>query len=297
MTSASESANIPPEPPIGTGQTTDTAAALQAGYLLAKATQQVNSMANAVDPSGLPFVFVHGRPVSMEEFLLTPVRQKLKVTLADAPSFCDFLKRFSTPQTIVFCLAHPLGGSFTAHLDYPGAKVGEENSWNERQVHFSPEFTEEFTAWRAADGGWMTQEQFCEFVEVRRRDFQKPGPADMLEIARGIEAKQHGEFKSGMRLSNGDRELTWVSATTATAGRGNEKFEIPEEITIAVEVFEGGGGARTTIGAYLRYRIINGAIGFKVELQNVEEIVREALGQTRAHIATETGLPIFNAGK
>lgn len=263
---------------------TDAGASIDAGQQLATARQEVQTLAEG----GIPFTIgLDGHPVSLEHLLPFPISHCGTVALDDVDSFIEYLNKYKQAGTLVFVKTSLTGGAFTAKLDYP--EPGKA-TWGKHIATLALVPTPDWNAWTAVNAKWQTQEQFCEFVEKQRHVFSDPRAADMLEISRSIEAKKEGQFKSGLRLPNGDRTLLWESNTTATAGNG--KLEIPEEITIELSPFE--GGSSVLIRAFLRYRIEGGAVRFQVEMQRAEEIVRAAVKDARNTIADKTTLPVLN---
>jgi uncharacterized protein YfdQ (DUF2303 family) len=265
---------------------TDTSAALEAGQALADAEQTYQIVSAGTD-GATPFILHNGSPVSLENMLPKPLRQRASIKFDDSQSFIEYVNLFKLAGTLIFAQCDLRGGAFTAKIDYP--KPGD-TSWNEHTARLVLVTTPDWQTWTAVSGKWMDQETFCLFVEKNRAVFATPTAADMLEISRNIEAKKEGEFKSGMRLSNGDRELRWESTTKATAGV--DKLPIPEEINVSLIPFE--GGSPMIVRTFLRFRIESGHIKFMVELDHPEEIIRFAVQAERTNIGDATLLPVLN---
>lgn len=84
----------------------------------------------------------------------------------------------------------------------------------------------------------MQQAEFAEFIERNLPDIVEPVGADMLEISRSLQAKKKVSFASGIRLANGQTELTYEEDIQGTAAKG--KLQIPEIFKIGIKVIEGG---------------------------------------------------------
>lgn len=113
----------------------------------------------------------------------------------------------------------------------------------------------------------------------------------MLEISRSLEAKKKVNFASGLRLSNGQNELTYDEQISGTAAKG--KLNVPELFTIGIPVLE--GGIKYAVEARLRYRIADGGrLTMWFELVRPHKIVEDAVLAVWKEIEDKTGLMIFN---
>ncbi len=120
----------------------------------------------------------------------------------------------------------------------------------------------------------MTQFEFATFIEDNVKDVREPAGADMLEIARTLEATKKVDFVSGIRLSDGQREFTYNEQIEGTSRKGQVK--VPEHFILGSPVFVAGTLYRVT--ARLRYRIEAGKLRLWCDLLNPHEIERDAFG-------------------
>lgn len=246
------------------------------------------NMADVRTLEGYPFAVVpEGAEVEgLENFLPAPMRKRGTVTVNDVGSFVAYVNAEKTSGTRLY-------GSYTA----PGfAAVFNDHAesgpgWKDYRVNYACPLSIEWKTWKAMDGKQMLQEQFAQFIENNLPDIANPPAADMLEISRSLEAKKKVNFASGIRLSNGQNELTYEEQISGTAAKG--KLIVPEEFTIGIPVLE--GGIKYAVLARLRYRIGDGGkMAMWYELVRPHKIIEDAVFAVWNDIADKTALPVFN---
>lgn len=223
----------------------------------------------------------------LEKFLPLPLRKRGTTVLNDMASFIGFVKAERTPATSLY--GNLINPSFTAVFN--DNADGSDAGWRDHAAKYACPLSIEWKTWLEASGKQMSQEQFAQFIETNLLDVASPPAADMLEISRSLEAKKKVSFASGIRLSNGQNELTYAEEITGTAHKG--KLTVPETFTIGIPVLEGGQGY--VVEARLRYRIADqGKLSMWFELVRPHKIVEDAMKSVRDEIAKGTGLVVFN---
>jgi uncharacterized protein YfdQ (DUF2303 family) len=152
--------------------------------------------------------------------------------------------------------------------------------------------SEEWKTWTGHNGQprKMTQMEFAEFIEDNTPDIVNPRAADMLEMARTLQAKADVDFSSAIRTNNGQVQLKYTENVKGTYGAGN--VEIPEEFTISIPVYV--GSPRVTIRARLRYRLNSGKIAIWYDLLRADAVERDAFMATLEEIRTGIGVTVIN---
>lgn len=260
-----------------TGTPRDVEAALHAGMQLAEQR----------DVHGTPYVILPpGATVhDLARLLPNPTRKVGRAVLNDAPSFIEFVNAEKTKATRVYGQMQP--PTFVAVLNDNADGPG----WRDYQAHYVCPLALKWQTWKGASGRQMNQEQFAQFIEDNLPDVAIPAAAEMLEISRSLEAKKKVNFASGIRLSNGQNELTYEEEITGTAQKG--KLKVPEEFTIGIPVLE--GGTKYAVKARLRYRIAEGGkLTMWYELIRPHEILEDAVREVWTKIEQEAGLRVFN---
>lgn len=241
--------------------------------------------------SDTPFVLVpQGYTVeSLERFQPYPPRKRGKTILRDADSFVGMVKCHFNTQTSIYGQYSP--PSFTAVFNDHAEGDDGAPGWKDHSAVFDCPLSVEWKTWIGASGAKKTQEEFASFIEDNLPDIAQPPAADMLEISRTLEAKKKVNFASGIRLANGQNQLTYEEEISGTASRG--QIQVPEEFTIGIPVLE--GGPKYAVTARLRYRIADGGkMIMWYELVRPHKILEDAVKEVWAKIENDTGLKIFN---
>lgn len=256
----------------------DTKTALEAGLQLA----------DAKDVAGHPYIVVPaGAELKDAEFLMdAPLRKKGVVVLNDVASFIAYVLAEKTASTRLYG-SYKEPGFVAVFNDY----AAEGPAWKDYRASYACPLSTEWKEWVGASGRKMSQADFAAFIENNLPDIAVPPAADMLEISRSLEAKKKVNFASGIRLSNGQNELTYEEQISGTASKG--KLSVPEEFVIGVPVLE--GGIKYAVTARLRYRIADGgALAMWFELVRPHKILEDAVQAVWQEIAQKTELTVFN---
>lgn len=235
-----------------------------------------------------PFVVVPAdhRVVELDAYLPTPTRKSGNTDLRDVQSFVTLVNLEKTNSTRIYGRYEP--PAFVAVFNDHGQSAP---GWQDHKASFACPQSVEWKTWKASDGKRMSQEEFAQFIENNLPDIAQPPAADMLEISRTLEAKKKVNFASGIRLSNGQNQLTYEEEISGTAAKG--QIQVPEEFTIGIPVLE--GGVKYAVTARLRYRILDGGkMQMWYELVRPHKIVEDAVKEVWHHIAQETGVVMLN---
>lgn len=254
---------------------------------LARATAEPQ-IAHCGSGQQIPYVVIpqDHQVVGLERLLGTPTRKRARVTLTDAQSFIDYVNLHGQHGTCLY--ANPDDGLFIVVIDdHQGHNDGA--AWREHAARYTCAASTEWKTWDMANKIKMTQADFAQFIEDNLPDILAPAAADILEIARGLQAKKNVNFASALRLDNGDVQFTYEDKTEATAGKG--QLKVPEKFVIAIPVFQ--GGPAYSIEARLRYRIADGQLAMWYDLLRPHKSREHALDEIREFISNETQLPIL----
>jgi uncharacterized protein YfdQ (DUF2303 family) len=237
---------------------------------------------------GTPYVALpEGYSVhDLERLLPEPARHRGNVALGDCESFVAYVKRNATAETAIYGSLNPPGFQAVFNDHAPGLP-----GWRDHTAAYSCPLSVEWKTWAAVDGSARNQADFATFIEDNAPDLVSPPAADMLEIARTLEAKKKVNFASAVRLDNGQVDFTFEEQIEGTAAKG--KLQIPQTFTIGIPVLE--GGPRYAVTARLRYRIGDkGALTLWYDLERPHKTMEAAAKEVWAAIKDGTGLPMFN---
>lgn len=250
--------------------------ALDTGAALTK-PQDVGDTKIVVLPEGYA---VH----DLEKMLPTPARKRGAFVFHDSASFVAYFKKHQAASALYGSIDPP---AFVAVFD---DHRNDEPGWRDHTASYDCPLSREWKTWRAANKKPLRQSEFAQFVEDNLPDIVEPSGADMLEISRTLEAKKKINFASGIRLANGQQELTYEEQIEGTASKG--KLQIPETFVLGIPVLE--GGPRYKVTARLRYRIDSGALVMWFDLLREHKVLEDAVLAVWKEITDATQTTILN---
>ena len=268
----------------------DVSAAIAAGTALA-AKQEVD---------GNPFLTVPSdyKVEDLERFRDWPNRRRGLVQFADAGSFIRYVKEEIDALTrggddegiLNKCRIYGRrteAPAFKAVLNDHGHTAG----WGDHIASYQCPVTVEWAKWTKNNGVVMTQTAFATFIEDNAPDCVLPPSAEMIEIARSIEAKKSANFTKSIRLADGSNEFSYEETIDATAGKG--KFSVPDVFTLGIKPLDGLDAFE--LQARLRYRIASGGVlSMWYDLVRPHKVMEAAVNDVWKQIEEGTGLTIFH---
>lgn len=218
-----------------------------------------------------------GHIEDLQKYFGSPRRKSGTVVVFDAGSFNEIVDANAdtgTPRVYVNRdVASPsIIGILNDHGENPG--------WRDLRVQLEFRQTPQWQKWRAMDGKMVGQADFAEFIEENLADLAQPTGAEMLEIVTYLQATRSTEFKSGIRLSNGNLQFVNVENTTAKVGAG--QIEVPEKFELAITPFQ--GLPLFAVPARFRYRLNGGVLTMGLKLERIENLMNQVLGEAMSQI-------------
>lgn len=261
-----------------TNKHSDVDAALAAGH--AMADLNVDTDEAVIVPEGY-------RLLDLEEYKARPRKIAKTVRLKDAIDFIRYINRFKNDDSTIY--ADLDRRRFTAVIDHHGADMP---NWGQHRATYDCPISGQWKTWVDSDGKAMSQTNFAAFIENNLPDIIEPSSSDILTISRTLEAKKKVDFQSGVRLDNGEVQLTYNEEIKGTAGKGS--LDIPETFKLGIPVFE--GGERYELEARLRYRLSEGSLVMWFDLLRPARLLEDAFSQTLEKVEAELeGLMVLHA--
>lgn len=271
--------------------TTETQAILDIGA--AMAGQRIASDADG--EGGAPYVLMPPgyAPHSIEHLLPYPARAKGSTKLGDADSFIRFVNENALDRTRLYGRTDP--PTFKAVFNDTNSNTGP--GWADHTATYDCPLSREWKLWNAANKKPVGQIEFAQFIEDNALDIltpaDKPGAptaAEMLEVAMTFEAKKKVNFASGIRLDNGQQQLTYEEVIDGTTRKG--QLQVPQTFWICIPVFE--GAPRYFLEARFRYRIGDGGqLAVWYDLIRPHKALEDAATEVWKQIEAGTRLTIF----
>lgn len=254
--------------------------------------------ASSQDPrhvgDGFPaLILPHGTGVHLlERTLLGPLRKRGTVSVNDEASFIHVVneqRENGDPThgtTHLYSITNP--PSFTAVFNDTGLS---EAGWGDHRAEYKVPLSPEWKTWTGQHDQKVGQVDMAQFIENNLDDVIEPAGAELLEVARTLQAKKSVEFKSGIRLSDGSNELTFNEEVKGAAGVAG-KLAIPEQFVLGIPVFENGELWRVPVR--LRYRLNGAQLVMWIEIVRPHKIIEKAINEMRVRISDLTQLKIIN---
>lgn len=264
----------------------DIPAAIAAGHQLAEARLSgLNAIFFANGTNGVPLRLTAGGNIqSLERFLDDPKSIRSKVILIDVDSFVTYVNRYKTTATQIF--ANATAGHFTAILDYPEKDAPH---WARHIVELNLSKTPEFLELETLNKKLIDQDDFVEWIENNPTIFRHPPYADLLEIARTLQAANNVEFESKYDSKSGIRTLVLKETSLAKAGQKYD-MEIPSDLVFLIEPFKHGEAME--FPARFRFRTSAG-LKFAYVLTNPEKIIEAAVELIAERIVELTKIEVL----
>lgn len=221
----------------------------------------------AIVPSGVQAIDLKG--------YFPPQRIHQTVKFQEAGSFIEYVNRFKGDDTLIFASLDDAGAVFLAVLDY------HEKDLTPRYLAHKAEFqtmqTPEFKVLLAVNKVSMSQVQFAEFLEENMRLFTEPAGAELLELVQTLYGKQDVRFDTATRLQSGANRLHYDEDVELRGSTSTKEgtVELPKEVIAQAPLFL--GGAPYVVRMRLKYRIDQRKLNLRLEIVDLQKMVRDAL--------------------
>jgi uncharacterized protein YfdQ (DUF2303 family) len=164
------------------------------------------------------------------------------------------------------------------------------SGWADHRIDYRPSYAMDWMWWNGGDKKRMSQSDFAQFIEDNAPCIVDPPAADMIEIARSMEAKKKVRFASAIRLSDGQTQFTYEEDLQGTVMKG--AMLIPEQFKIGIQVFV--SGERYAVDCRLRYRLEeNGRLSMWYEMIRPHLVIEDAVNSVCARIQSGTACPLY----
>jgi uncharacterized protein YfdQ (DUF2303 family) len=272
--------------------TTNAAAGILAGQELADQAATMAAVIHHADllKEGRPYlVKPDGTLVNMEGYLPAPVMRRGDVQVHAAVSFAGYINRFKSNDSVIF--ADQVAQAFTGVLDYHREGATGTAGWARHRVTLKLQPTEAWLEWTGQDKKAMTQADFATWIEERIPDIASPDGADIVTMARNLEARKDVAFKSHIRTDNGSHIFAYSEMVQGSARDGS--LTIPADFTLALIPFLGADTYQVT--ARFRYRLNGSQLALSYELVRIKDVLEKAFADEREDIvSTVEDVTMFN---
>jgi hypothetical protein len=244
-----------------------------------------------------------------------PERRTGTAAFLELGSFTEHVVRFADKDSVVFAdkgrgTSPP---SFTAVLDYHPAGAKSDARFSTHRSSYAPPLSQEWLAWKANDGKWLSQDEFSVFLEERVLDVvtvatpPKEGTlvdrfakalgvtfadaARLMNLAQGLSVAVDMKVSLARNLSSGEAQLSFTEEhKTQSSGK---EVSVPKAFAIGIPVFQAGQPYQLPVR--LRYRVDKngGALAWCLDIFRPDIVFDDAFNGLCASIAEATKLPVW----
>lgn len=264
-------------------------------------------------PDRIPIAILHGEQPKVtslkaltEEWRTHPERRRGTAKVGDVSSLCELINRQKTEHSVVFANSDWKQPSIEAVIDYHSHVATDPADNGVHRIRYDFPFSDEWMVWLKHDGKAMDQAEFAEFIEERApdmttlveaeaghfaRELQLTSigtPAQIFELARGLEINVASKMKQNVKLQSGEAKLVFEEEHS---GRDGAPITVPGAFALSIPLFY--NQEPITVPVRLRYRLVSGSIVWIYKLFRVDRMVAEAVDQAKADIAIATGLAVY----
>lgn len=213
-----------------------------------------------------------------------PDRINRAVEAQSIDAFIDYFQRFADENSTIFVdyNKQAVRGFIDYHCSTDRNESGEPTARHcTHTVNYTFKLTPEAIRWIEASGKRMTQADFALFIEDGAPEIIVPSAAEMLEVATTLSAKTNVDFKSHMRLDNGQVQFQFNEMVQGMAGAAGS-LSIPTKISLGIQLFRGSD--RYQIDANFRFRLEKGQIVLWFDLIRPNLVIDDAVSQVRERL-------------
>lgn len=180
--------------------------------------------------------------VPMFQYADAPYRPAGCVRLLRLGDFVEYLRAYEGSNGKARILVNKLHARAVLNAD----------TWGDDLVDFDLERTPDWLAWENKNAGWMTQEDFCDFLEDQQGVIVEPCGVELLDLVANFRQKSTAEFSRSYRGSDGQTCVSYQEKTTGA----NRDLSLPAYFKLHLPVVKGAEKMTTyELKARLKVRI------------------------------------------
>ncbi|APX83795.1 hypothetical protein BV511_03050 [Methylorubrum extorquens] len=241
-------------------------------------------------------------------------------------SFIALVNRHASADTAIFVDANWKAPKLLAVVDYH-ARSGNDDYAEQEPVRTNAEAGEDALArncrhriayafplseawqlWVGKDGAWFDQAEFAEFLEDHIHEIAAPlatmhaeievaerlrtriaSPAEIMDLARGLDVKVGAAVKNRVKLSSGETQFVFEQTHHDSEGR---ELTVPGLFILSVPIFYRDEAVRLPVR--LRYRVAGGSIKWSFQMNRPDEAVDATVRDIVEQVTQNTGLPVYD---
>lgn len=165
--------------------------------------------------------------------------------------------------------------------------------WGDDCADFDFEYTTELREWNAKNACWLSQDDFCDFLEEQQAVIKVPTGVELLDLVANFRQKQQVEFGRSYRGADGQVCVTYQEKTTGA----NRDMALPAEFMLHLPVLKGAERMTTyEVRARLKVRIDKEShnLRLRYELVRLDVAQDNALHDVAEYLREKlAGVPVY----
>lgn len=216
------------------------------------------------------------------------------VTLLDADSFVDYLRRNSESATGPDDAAESefddprylhTSGELELWADLDGrvirAILDGHDGLRKHTATLALKTSREWDEWAKVDGKLLPQADFAGFIQDHISTIGLPDGGVLVDICETLVGTVDVQWKSQQLDATGQRQFTYEEVVNGAAGAKHD-LKIPTELVLVVRPFQGSDPIRLV--ARLRFRLSGGAVQMGVKLVEPDRVLEDAFAEIVADV-------------
>lgn len=250
-----------------------------------------------IEIMGAPYVVMPSslKMVNFDELLEKPRYISCHSKFTSVQSFIAYFNRFATEHSTIFI---DRATQRDTNKEPTMVAIFDHHEATDKPLHakhlatLELRLSDEWKDWKRANDKFTAQEDFATFVEDHAVNFIDPESAQMMEIALSLQAKTGVEFQQSKRMTDGTHHIHFKETMDAKAGQSGD-LEIPQNLTLALKVFEGitepppaeppedykAKIQRYQLDGKFRFQIREHRLSLKYKLLNLDAVYDHAVDQ------------------
>lgn len=279
------------------------------------------AIAVSISPTGEPKLLQLGDII--DGLRGKPVRRKGTAVALTLQSFINLTNRHANADSAIFVNSDWKAPTLTAVIDYHQRVTYDSEGFENREpldagddelarfgqhrITYAFPLSDAWTFWMSQNGKAMEQGEFAAFLEDRIHEITVASPqaaalyeaqlrtrfatpADLMDLARGLEINVDGRVKSKVSLQSGEKQVVFETEHKDAAGK---TLTVPGLFMVNVAPFH--EGTAITIPARLRYRVAGeGKLLWSYDLFRPDQFITQRLRTDVLVVGDDTGLPTYD---
>lgn len=158
----------------------------------------------------------------------TPYRSAGAVRLATPAEFSRFVGLRAAEKPYIFVGSDGIDAVFNYRTE------DGSQGWGDDFATLPTEYSLDWKEWRKKDGYYMSQTEFCDFVEDHQPNIVDPNGADLLNLISNFRQLTHVSYGSAYRTQDGQVQLEYKEEKRGVT----ETLSLPSQFTLHLPVID-----------------------------------------------------------